>query len=202
MTAMLAMVALSVNVADFFPLKAGDTWEYVTEGSGGAMRVVNRVQPKRPVGEHEAFPMQMILNGQVVGTTYYMVKDNSVFVVAFDIKRPLPDPRRMLTVGDKTVKWDYQVEEDLMPVSVSSQATLKGKRKVLDLEVDLLELKVEAVMGDPKGVHEKLLQTFLYGRGIGMVEMQEERRVNRNSFKRKMKLTKYTPATSEDSGRR
>ncbi|MCC7434562.1 MAG: hypothetical protein IT363_07740 [Methanoregulaceae archaeon] len=201
MIALLAMVAMSTNVAEFFPLNPGDSWEYVTEGAGGAMRVVNRVQPKRPVGDHEAYPMQMILNGQVMGTTYYMVKDNSVYVVAFDIKRPFFEPRRMLTVEEKTVKWDYQLEEDLMPVSVSNQATLRGKRKVLDREVDILELKVEAILGDPKGVHEKLNQTFLYGRGLGMVEMQEERRVNKNSFKRKMKLAKFTPAASEGSGR-
>lgn len=197
---MIAMLALAApGIAEFFPLNAGDVWEYTTEGAGGAMRVMNRVQPKRPVGDHEAYPVQMILQGQVMGTTYYAIKDNSVYVVAFDIKRPLLDPRRMLAVDDKPVKWDYQSVEDLMPLSVSNEATLRGKRKVLDREVEVLELKVEAVLGDPKDVHEKLIQTYLYGRGIGMFEMTEERRVSRNSYKRKMKLAKYTPASAGGS---
>lgn len=196
----LAMIVLAApDIAEFFPLVPGSKWEYSTEGSSGAMRVTNRVQPKRPVGEQDAFPVQMIIQGQVVGTTYYTIKDNSVFVVAFDIKRPLVEPRRMLSVDEKPVKWDYQTVEDLMPVNVVSEATLRGKRKVLDKEVEVLELKVEAVLGDPKDVHEKLIQTFIYARGIGMVEMTEERKVNKNTFKRKMKLAQYTPGTEGGS---
>lgn len=198
-TAIAMFVLAAPDISEFFPLVPGSKWEYTTDGSGGALRVTNRVQPKRPVGEYEAFPVQMIVQGQVVGTTYYTIKDNSVYVVAFDIKRPLPEPRRMLTVDDKTVKWDYQTVEDLMPVNVVSEATLRGKRKVLEREAEVIELKVEAVLGDPKDVHEKLIQTFIYARGIGMVEMTEERKVNKNTYKRKMKLAQYTPGTEGGS---
>lgn len=196
MTALVAMAVLSPNIAEFFPLNPGDTWEYLVEGVGGTIRMTSRVKEEVEVGDSTAFPVETLLQGRVTGTTYYRVKDNSVYVVAFDIKRPLFDARRMLTVDSKTVKWDYQFTEDLLPVDVKNEATLRGRRKVLDRDVEVLELKVDAVLGDPRGANERMTQVFLYGRGIGMFEMTEERKVARNTFKRKMKLAKFTPAAA------
>ncbi len=197
---LLAAAIFAPNIAEFFPLNPGDSWEYVAEGAGGTIRLTNRVQAPKEVGDVPvAYPVDTLIQGRTTGTTYYMVKENSVYVVAFDIKRPLFEPRQMLTMGEKTVKWDYQFTEDYLPVDVKNEATLRGRRKVLDREVDVLELKVEAVMGDPKGANERMSQVFLYGRGIGLIEMTEDRKVARNTFKRKMKLAKYTPAAASET---
>jgi hypothetical protein len=200
MMMLLVAAVLAPNISEFFPLNPGDTWEYVAEGQGGTIRLTNRVQPAKEVGDvPAAFPVDTIVQGRTTGTTYYMVKDNSVYVVAFDIKKPLFEPRQMLTLEEKTAKWDYQFTEDYLPVDVKNEATLRGRRKVLDREVDVLELKVDAVLGDPKGANERMTQVFLYGRGIGLIEMTEERKVAKNTFKRKMRLAKYTPAVAGGS---
>ena len=93
--------------------------------------------------------------------------------------------------GTGPAKWNYETNEEGVPLRVTCETAFRGKRSVLEKEVDVVELKLEAVLGDEKSIAMTIKQTAIYARGIGMVEMTEVRKVNNKNHKRRIKLTKF-----------
>ncbi len=177
------------SIKDFFPLVAGTKWQYLATSEGPNTNITMVVGPAEKVGDDQAIPIVTRIMGRDVDKIYYYAKDSTVFIVAYNPKKPFPSARPVLQIGEGgNARWDYRGDEDGFPLSVNCESNLKGKRKVLGQDVDILELKVDAVLGSDS-VGMKFKQTALYARGIGLVEMTEERKVNKNTYKKHLTLT-------------
>lgn len=193
------MIALAIaatifagDVRDFFPLTAGTKWTYETIASGPkVVSITEAVAPETVDGE-PAIPLKTKIGGQVVETLFYRAKEDSLFVVAYKASQPLDEPRTILMLpGAGPAKWTYETNEDGLPLKVSCEASMRGKRTFLEQEVDVVELKLDAVLGDTGSIAMQFKQTAIYARGIGMIEMNEERKVNKKVYKRRIRLTKF-----------
>ncbi len=191
--AAIAAAILVGDVRDFFPLNVGTKWTYETVSTGPKLITFTSAEPEESVDGEPAIPLKTKVNGQVVETLFYRAKEDALLMVAYQANKPLDEPRTILMLPkDVPAKWTYETVEDGLPLNVKCEAAFKGKRKVLeDQEADVLELKLEAVLGDTGSIAMEFKQTATYARGIGMVEMNEERKVNKKLYKRRIRLTKF-----------
>lgn len=183
---------VALDVAEFFPTKAGTEWKYEMLSTGS--RVVSTTKAGAPVtiGDEQAIPFKTTVGGTLVETIHYRLSTDTVYVVAYKAVEVFDEPRPILRVAEGGAKWDVDTSEDGLPLSLKNESTMRGRRKVLEQEVDVLELKVVAVLGEKATLSTEYKQTAIYGRGIGLVELTEERKVNKKVYKRTVKLTKYT----------
>ncbi len=195
----LAIVAtvLAADVRDFFPLTTGTKWTYETTANGPKVVTMTEAMPAETIDSEPATPLRTKIGGQVVETLFYRAKEDSLFVVAYKATQPLDEPRTILMLPTSgPAKWSYETNEEGIPLKVSCEANLRGKRTVLDKEADVIELKLEATLGDAGSIAMEFKQTAIYARGIGMVEMNEERKVNKKVHKRRIRLTKFEPGAA------
>lgn len=191
--AIILQAALTLEIGEFFPLTAGTNWTFESLQGTSKITSTEEAFPSEDVGGQPAIPKRTMIGGRIVQTIYYRTSPDTVFIIGYKADRPFADPRPILKIADKGAKWDVDTEEDGLPISLKNESSLKGRRKVLDREVDILELKSDVVVGDTQGIKEEFHQVATYGRGLGLVEMTEERRVNKNVYKRKVSLVKFTP---------
>jgi len=177
------------SIKDFFPLVEGTKWQYQATEDGQITNFTYSVGKSKKVGDEQATPIITHVYGQDIDSTYYVVKDTTVMLVAFKSEKALGEPRPILQIGeDGTSKWNYRADEDGIPVTARCESALKGQRKILGKDVEVLELKVDAVLGS-ESVGMRFKQTNLYARGFGLVEMTEERKVNKKTYKKHLTLT-------------
>ncbi|HRK22050.1 MAG TPA: hypothetical protein PLX06_09580, partial [Fimbriimonadaceae bacterium] len=129
---------------------------------------------------------------------YYRAEGDTVWIVAYDEKKPLPSPRPLFKVGTGKTNWEYRgttpFYEDLVPLEVKGTAEAKGRRPAIGKSVECIEVKFEAQLMAAPGMVLKSNQTAYYGKGVGLLEMQEKTTVDRKSEERKLKLVSFTPA--------
>lgn len=201
LTTLLSLTVVSTPIADaseFFPLVPGTKWEYREEGKFAAKSYLDEVLPAVEIGGEKAHPIQTSESGHPLDKVYYRATGDSVFIVAYDEKKPLSSPRPLFQLGGNRGKWEYRgttpFYEDLVPLEVKGESSVKGKRKVLGKDVECLEVKFEARLLAAPGMAFQSNQTAIYAKGIGLIEMHEKTTVDRKSEERKLKLVSFTPA--------
>src|SRR5579884_3442892 len=83
------------SVADFFPLVPGTLRTFQEQGVSNTVTVDEVGQPV-DVGGKPAVPVKTREGTKLVNTTYYRIDGNTVYIVAYDPKHPLPDPMPVL----------------------------------------------------------------------------------------------------------
>ena len=193
--ALLVGYCAALDVADFFPTRAGTQWTYETISNGPKMVSVTTAGEPVDVGDQPAFPFKTTVGGSLAEIMHYRTSADTVYVVAYKATQVLDEPRPILKLGEKGTKWEVDTNEDGLPLSLKNESALRGRRKILDQDVDVIELKVDAVLGDKNSMAMEFKQTAIYARGIGLAELTEERKVSKKVYKRKVRLTKYvTPS--------
>lgn len=197
----LAALALSLSplqsASDFFPLEAGTKWVY-QESRGRASAIVTDVA-KAPVmvGGGLATPVETRIEGALAETIYYRLTGDTAFIVAYDLKKPLETPRPAFRIASGKTTWEYQgvasIADEQMPLRVTGTSEPKGKRKILGVERECVEVKLEASVG-PEGQTPVITrQTVLYARGLGLVEMNAKSTMGRKTEETKLKLVEFVP---------
>jgi hypothetical protein len=196
--AALAATLLSASASEaaaFFPLVPGTKWHYEEIG-GGARIYVDEVGAAVEVDGRPAFPV-VSSQGAQKESVFYRVESDSVNIVAYEQKDPLPSPRPVLKVGSGRTRWTYVGETPLFrsPVvlRMTGESNRRGTREVLGQRVDVLEVKLDAKMEADAGTTIEVVQVAIYGRGIGLIEMTETGKVGANSSRRTLKLIKFEP---------
>ena len=187
----------ATGAGDYFPLVTGTKWTYREDSAFNPGDYVDEVKEPVEIGGQKCFPVETSLNKKLLETVYYSEAADTIFIVAYDPKKPLEAPRPLFKAGASKTKWEYTGLTPFMgqpiPIRVKGESTPRGIRKVLDREAECLEVRLEAQLGTDK---EKFLvskQTAIYAKGIGLVEMQEKATVARNTEERKLRLVEFTP---------
>jgi len=202
LTAALAAIALNQTAtptaSSFYPLVPGVAWTYVTT-PGGTETTDTVGEPIRLNGK-DAYPVRTTFKGQSMGATYYRIEGDTVYTLGFDRSGgqgiiELRPQHPVLKLGAPKASWTYVgfspfvKENDPFQFKASSQ--LLGKRDVLGTEREILEVVMDAQIGET-GVGAKVKQTTLYARGVGMIEMTEDSIVGKEKHHRVVKLVKFT----------
>ncbi len=196
----LAATRIEPSVADYFPLTPGTKWVYQEEMRFMVSTYVDEVMAPVEVGGAPATPIVTSRDGKVDATYYYRISGNTVYLVAYDPKAPLNPPRPILRLGEKKETWDYvgltPMVKDPVPLKVKGESSAKGRRKVLDKDVECVEVKFDAQMGRTTVDLVLSKQTAIYAKGIGLVEMISRTTIDRVTDEGKLKLVEFKPATS------
>ncbi|MBX3118035.1 MAG: hypothetical protein KF784_03150 [Fimbriimonadaceae bacterium] len=199
---MIALLAASLTfaqaaVADYFPTQPGTKWTYETTLDSMKLKAisVDEVLPHIEIDGKLAIPFTTSDNAGPLEKRFYRIEGDTVYIVAYNQKEPLVTPHPILKVDTKKVQWEFSggtiYRGDLIPLTMKGQSTPKGKRKILDEQRECIELVLEAEMEVIPGRFQRVKQTMIYAKGLGLVEMETQDTVDRNTIKSKMKLIKF-----------
>lgn len=195
---MIGVLALGLTIAldvrEFFPIAAGTVWTYETSGEDSVVTSKMTAGAPETIGGEEAIPFVTTVLAQKVETIYYRVSPDAVSIVGYDPKTPFRQARPLLMAEHKGSKWTYEADESGIPLKMECSTSIKKPRRVLDQTVDVLELKVTATLGAKGPSAMEMKQTALYGKGIGLFEIQEERKAGKVKAQRQIRLVQFQPA--------
>ena len=191
------LTAPSLGAGDYFPLIPGTKWTYREESAFMLGDYIDEVKESVEIGGQKCFAVETSLEKKLLETVYYSEVGDTIFIVAYDPKKPLEAPRPLFKAGTSKTKWEYTGFTPFMgqpiPIRVKGESIPKGIRKVLDREAECIEVRLEAQLGTDKEKFMISKQTAIYAKGIGLVEMQEKATVARNTEERKLRLVEFTP---------
>ncbi|MCH8273855.1 MAG: hypothetical protein IH851_03610 [Armatimonadetes bacterium] len=182
MLAVLAVVSLALpaQTADYFPLKPGLEWEYrVAVGRFQAeFRQVHRILEAVEIEGKSVTPMEVLVNGEISGVTYYAVHDGFVHLMATEPDALLAVPVPVVPMEPKRgQKWEFKGPTPFLGsmarAVVKSRVAGFMKAKVIGEEMEVLKVVTESQLGEGK-LSYKIRTTELYARGIGMVYTKKE----------------------------
>lgn len=152
-------------------MKKGTRWVYrdtVNEYSDVAGDAVE-------LNGEKVVPVVTYLDGRKAETTFYLTTPKGLFIAAYDLKKPLPSPIPVFKTGEKS--WTFsgltQWLGGMSSIEMKGSCSLKGKRKALGKDVETLEVRLEAKIGGAEGGTMSVKQIATYGKGIGMVKMDQ-----------------------------
>lgn len=202
LTSAIALLSLASapTVAEFFPLVPGTKWTYDSV-SGVAGVYVDTVMPEAMVGGKPAMPVRTTMGGRMVGETFYRVDGDTVYIVAYDAKQPLDLPKPVLKVGNGRAEWSHSgstpFDGAMSPERLKGTSQMRGKRKVLDREVEVLEVRIEGLVGSGRtGVEVR--QNAVYARGIGLVSMTQSAKVGDRQDRSSLTLIRFEPGKDQN----
>lgn len=198
---MIATIALATAlqnplVADsYFPLNTGDRYVYEEDYSGRKDTFVDTVGDPVMIGDISATPVTTKRGTSFQESVFYANDKDRTLVVAFDKDNPLESPYTILKVGDDPQTWSYIGEtklfEEKVDLVIQGKSKMLGKRKVMDEEVQCLEVTLEATVAPGDVTSIKTTQVAIYGLGIGLVEMTSTEEMGRRKSTRKRTLIAY-----------
>jgi len=193
------VIALSVagstpTVGDFSGLTPGCRRIYELREGKRVGQMVEEVGPSQKIGGKVVYPVTISSEGTVGSRTYFAIDGDTLNVMAISERVLLKSPMPVIKVGPGLVRWEFKenspVSPQANPVTVSAESSLKGKRRILGAERDVLEVKFTAE-SRPGDVPFKLSQTVLYAAGIGMVEFEMESTLSQTTVKSKRTLKQF-----------
>lgn len=183
----LAIAALSIGMAtpssmqnvvasDYFPLVAGQKRTYSDSAMSYSV-IVNEVGKPEVVNDVTMIPVLTYIDGRKADEIYYRVEPDAILIVAYGEKKVPAEPRPLFKVGSGRQHWDYTGSmmflNDRSPITMTGESRPGGKRKVLGKEVDTLIVKLDATIGISSEQSYTNHQEIVFGKGIGMVQMDE-----------------------------
>lgn len=201
---MLASLAIALTVKsaseveEFFPLDTGRTWTYSDNGTLGGM---DRASAPQKVGDAPATPIVTVIDGKVDGSTFYRIEGDQVLVVAFEQNKPLEAPYPILQLGKGKNTWNYAGATQWLggpaPMTIKGSTKRAGSREVAGVKRDVIEVTLEAVIGEESGVNVKSRQVSIYARGVGLIELTDRTTMKKTTTERKRKLISFTTGNQE-----
>ena len=183
------------TAADFFPTVPGTVRTYEQKGGEG---LINTIGKPLDMGGASAIPITESPGAGAGKTTYYRVEADSVTIIAYDLKAPLPTPLPVLKVGVGKVTWDFQGKTATGATGermlARGESHLAGVRNILGKKVEVLVVYLRAAIG--VGVSGYTFeQTTTYGKGIGIVEQKTKFTLGKKSNESDYKLVSITPGS-------
>jgi hypothetical protein len=202
LAAFLAATAFS-SANDYSPLVPGTKWTYENDSS---LQFVEEIGQPVDIGKNQtAFPKVRKIAGKSGGAELYRTEGDTLFLVGGidnSVKPPaspitlLNEPQPVLRVAEGKAQWKYvgELTTGMGPILVRVQGdSHKGPRKnVLGRDVDTLIVHVESQIGNDRG--RVVIKTdAIYGKGIGLVELNEATKAQGETVKKVLKLVKFEP---------
>lgn len=195
--AALAVGAPPANIADFYPMQPGARWEFEATQNNQKFVMIEEAGAAVPIKGRDAVPKTTTIQGSPIAREYCRIDGDTVYTVAYDPKRPLPTPMPLLKIGPGKTKWEFVGPTDFMStpanMNMKAESELKGRRKVLGAEREVLEARYDVSVEVGNGIFLTRKQTALYAKGLGLCELIDESTINRKTTRRKTVLTKYVP---------
>ncbi len=187
----LAAIAAAPAVSDFYPLTPGIQRTYEVRLNGQTARQTETVGSSILIGTKRVTPVVQKAGEMGASTVYYAIEGDTLYLVAVAADKLLPTPIPVLKVGDRATKWDFGMDSPVLPegkLTIRAESVLKGKRKVLGVEREVVEVHTQ--VSTPKGapVLFSSQQTIVYAKGVGIVEWDDETCVGKSVRKRKIVL--------------
>lgn len=200
MISVIAAALLSSPFAsDWFPLKAGSEWEYSVTFGQGLIPVTQLFLVREPViiKGTSAIPMDVLVNGESQGTSFYGEAGGFVVVLAVKSDSLLPQPLPVLPLEVKKGKtWEHSGATMLYggtaSIKTKSKITKLEMAEVLGKKVEIMEIFTTSQIGEGPAAL-KTESTERYGKGIGMV-YRHQRVVAKDGGTATFQLTRYTEA--------
>lgn len=194
-----AALLTSSFASEWFPLKPGSEWEYSVTFGQGLVPVTQVFQVREPVTIKgtEAIPMDVLVNGESQGTSYYGEAGGFVVVLAVKADSLLPQPLPVIPLEVKRGKaWEHYGSTMLYggtaTIRTKSRITKLETAEVLGHKVEVMEIFTTSQIGEgPTAL--KTESTERYGKGIGMV-YRHQRVVAKDGGTATFQLTRYTEA--------
>ncbi|MFQ3587044.1 MAG: hypothetical protein SNJ76_05195 [Fimbriimonadaceae bacterium] len=201
--AALAIAAtLSSGAADFFPLAPGTRWVYQERTDRQVNTYTDEVGAAVEIDGKPAFPVVSTQDGRRVDTIHYRVEGDTVLIVAYDPRRPLSNPRPVLKVGRGRTTWRWEGGTPLLgadvPLKMSGSSQIVGRRDVLGVEREVLEVKLEGELQVLPDQTARISQTALYARGVGLFEMRSRQTSGSRRSESVLRLVSFRPAPTSD----
>ena len=196
MTSILIGLTLlkSETLKDFFPSIPGTHLSYTETGPDGRpVLTVDEVGPPTTSLGQVTVPIFTYSGSIKTSSAYYRVDDDGIYLVASDHADPLKSPMPLVKYESGKGDWDFVSVmgkgESAEQMRVHGTAKFLGQRTILDRKVDVIEVKLAARTGGGKVLLEDD-QTFLYAKGMGMVELVSSSKFGKQKIQRKLRLTK------------
>ncbi len=177
--------------AEFFPLVPGARYGYSEEGQSTTQEVG---KPEKLAGM-SVTPMLAMIGTREVSRVYYHTAADSVEIIAYDPKWPLPSPIPVFRLGEGRRTWSFKGKvgpgKTAEPIAMEGQSQLAGVRDVLGKKVEVLIVRLRATVGDQLPMY--IEQDAIYARGIGLVEMTTRRRLKKKVHSSTLRLVSYAP---------
>lgn len=197
MILLAALLAARSPAEAYFPLMEGAKWTYKSEAGGLAATQIDVAGKPVEVGGSPATPIVTTVNGRTVGTSYYRVEGDTVFLVAEDPKKPLADPQPVLRVSEGKATWTFSGPTSLMGAAASldlkGESFHRGERTVLDAKRTVLDVKLEMRISTNEALNIVGKQLSTYAKGVGLIELHSEQTVGKTKSKSSLRLVKFEP---------
>lgn len=195
--ALAIMQAANSEVSEYFPLQAGTVWTYETKMGKQKSTAIGRVETEATVNNEKATPVALYVDGKRVNVAYYKTTQSSVFMLAVDPSHPLNVPKEVLRLGNGD-KWTWDGPEGDAVVHLEAHTAPGGSKSVLNRKVDTIKIEFDGTMTVEKtGVMLKMHQSAIYGKGIGLIQMDQEWTYDRDKLSQSMKITKFEQAAKQ-----
>ncbi|MBX3112178.1 MAG: hypothetical protein KF857_09230 [Fimbriimonadaceae bacterium] len=199
---LMSTLLVAGDAAAYFPTVPGTTWTY-SEKTGRSQEVfTDKVGKPTKLLDKEVAPFTTVSHGRTSEPTFYLVEGDTVFVIFKSyIKKEVDDQvvreattyqYPVLKVDDKRTTWEFAGKTEFM--KTVADMVLKGtsrpigKRKVLGKDVDCVEVTLDVIYGAAGEPPIKSVQRSVYGKGIGLVEMEQTTTVNKEKYSSKRTL--------------
>lgn len=200
-TALVALTAFSspALAADYFPCAEGTRWKYKDEQNGAL--IIDQAMAAVVINKLSATPIERTFSGSST-TSYYRMEGDTLFVVAYDIKAPLPDAMPILKVGDGRVEWKYNGQTEFVKTAASLATTNwskpSGKKSILGQSVDTIEVHSTAIVHPSDQTEIQVDCVQIYAKGIGLVDqVQTGRLKGQPATKDHISLVEFNPPGGE-----
>ncbi|HVT13373.1 MAG TPA: hypothetical protein VHE55_13990 [Fimbriimonadaceae bacterium] len=202
LTAMIAAVALTSPVEDYFPLAEGTKWTYQDENG---LQLIQQAGKQIDIGKGKmATPVSQSASGQSLGSNLYAIDGDTAFLYgmidpgkAQKDMNLLREPEPVLKVAEGKAEWQYigELATGAGPVLVQihSDSNKGPKRKIFDHEVETIVVHAFTRYGNDPKVGVEVRQDMIYAKGIGMVETTEATKAQGKTVKKMLKLVKFEP---------
>jgi hypothetical protein len=188
MTTLLAAIAvLTPQSTSFFPLDAGQTWEYLVSVAGSVVRV-RQIQKTLPIETYDGAPttpLQIFLEGKIDSTGYYRVVNGFYCLVGQSGSNALAEPIKLIPVAPKKgMKWEFTGQQMMLGMMLSAKIESKivadEEKEVFGSKVRCVTVETKSTMGE--GDRAFLSETTeVYGEGIGLITKRQESRTGKKT---------------------
>lgn len=190
------------SASDYFPTVQGMSWTYSEKAGREEHVFTDKIGKPTKLLDVDVVPMTTLSQGEESPPTYYLVKDDTVYIVFRTIERKEVDgdvvrtPKTyqypILKVAGRAVEWNYVGKTEFMKspadMVLKGRSRPVGKRKVLGQDVECVQVDLDVMFGGQGEPPIKSVQSCVYGKGIGLVEMTQTTTVNKQKYSEKRTL--------------
>jgi hypothetical protein len=194
----LAAMSPAPSVSEYFPLVPGTVRTYDVQIDARKGSQSENTGRKVVIEGKELTPVTQVFRGTDLSTSYYGIENDTVLVLATSDKKLLNPPIPVLKVGSQAVKWEFEMDSPILPpqsLRVYAVSTPKGKRKVLGVERDVVEVRFDVETPKDAPMLFRSQQIAVYAAGVGLVDWDEVVTMAKLVQKKKLTLVRIeTPA--------